>query len=204
MKNHVSWLKKISIKTPFFVILAALMMPLVFGCAPPRKPTLAEMYRWELSDFSNQELKEFLDKSYSPEENRRKYWVPMMESVIKAKSAGKVLKLWVPMGHLQSAIDNYSMTKEFDLQESAVYLYYWQLYNDVSTQERLYGFSKEWIKGGEGKRRTYLRKYLPALFERHKYDTGKEYASFKKMYKLVKQHDPQLVKEIFETDPFAR
>ena len=201
MRKFIGSYTRIRTKGPIIIISALILFLLILGCAGPRKPTLPEMFRWDVQDFNDKQLKGYLDQSYPSEENRRKYWRPMMDRIIIAKTMGSAQKLWVPMNHLERAVTAYSKSSEFERQEPAVYLYYWQLFSDVSTRQKLYGFSKDWKKGNEGEKRTYLRKYMPALFNRHR---KKGYESFKKMYKLVKQHDPQLVKELFGIDPFKK
>jgi len=123
MKNYLPF-SKITI----LMIIVSLVSLCICGCTPPRQPTLAEMYRWELRDFDSKQLNNFLDQSFTTKENRRQYWEPVMESLVLAKSKGELQALWIPMEHMERAINNYNQTRNFSLQESAVYLYYYQLF----------------------------------------------------------------------------
>ena len=191
-------------ETKEFISICLFVIPvfllLISGCATLHKPTLAEMNQRDISDFSNDDLKVFLDKAKIGDENNREFWLPMMKKIVNAKNAGEIIQLWVPMDHLKTVINHFNAMNELEFQEKTVYVYYWQIFTDIPTRQQLYGIGP----GNDGEAKVYLRQYLPALFERHKYATGEDYMPFTKMYRLVKHHDPDLIKEVFDTDPFSK
>jgi len=178
-----------------FVFVSCLMSFLLVGCAlQPRQPSLSEMSRWQVRDFSSDQLKTFLDSAYADKKNRRDYWIPMMDNLVGDWTEFSSDELWIPMGHLKKAINNYNQTAQYEKQEDAIFIYYWQIYNNVDVRKELYGFPQDWGKGDEGPARIYLRKYLPVLFSRYQDNIG---GNFDKFYKLVNQYDSELIKDLF-------
>lgn len=202
MRKIFSSFQKVNRSKIVFITLSTLVLVWFFGCVTPKPPPLSEMYRWNLSDFTDDDLKSFLDRASRGEHNRREFWVPMMKKLIEAKGAGQLQDLWVPMKHLKDAGNYFQATDDFKSQESGVYLYYWQLYSNLDKRKELYGVGGNLNKKNEKVDRSNLRDYLPMLFDRHKYDAGEQYKQFSKMYKLVKMHDPELIDEVF-SDPFS-
>jgi hypothetical protein len=210
MEKSKGNLKKIILISIFFLIFSAVSVSLQ-GCKTLnekntvdlmskgdlkwKKDDVKDMSKWELNQFTNSSLKKFLEESIVSEEFEREFWLPMMTKLVQAKGNGKIQKLWIPLPHLEKAVNYYNGTSAYDNQEPTVFVYYWQLYNDPSKRKNLYGYSNK----EEKEKRKYLRKYLPALFERHKHG---DFKKFDKMYRLVNRHDSMLVKELFATNPY--